>query len=511
MIVEFIGCSGAGKTSLAEGLRRRIQPSGRPILSADLIRDRPGLRWMRDPSMINLAADVISFPSFVRAYGRDGDFVQFAFDRLRRHAPTTFAKYNYRLNIVRKVGVHELARRASKHKTVLIDEGVMLSAYQLFVYSDAPYADVDLDRFARLVPMPDRIVYVKAPLDLLVERAIRRPDPRRELAGRKRHEVADRLARAAELFEALAARDAINERLQTVEIGDDSREGSEEAVRQIAAGIDEGVDPKRSIAASAPPRHPAKEPAIAGGAETRRMHVRSIAFVGSEASGKSTILNEVETWLGRDREVRRIHAGKPPSTLLTFIPHTLLPTFRALFPEQRLLRVEAKMEEEPSARGDYPLLFAFRSVMLAYERRALINGALRRSRKGTIVLSDRYPSDTGGAPDGPQLGHLPLPSGRPSARGVLAALEGRLYRDIPPPDIVFHLSAPLEVTLARNAIREKREPEGYVRLRHAMSADLRFGGSAVHRIDTDKEFESVVVEIKDAIREALDGSDPGAS
>jgi len=75
MIVEFIGCSGAGKTSLAEGLRRRIQPTGRPILSVDLVRDRPGLRWMRDPSMINLAADVISFPSFVRAYGRDGDFV----------------------------------------------------------------------------------------------------------------------------------------------------------------------------------------------------------------------------------------------------------------------------------------------------------------------------------------------------------------------------------------------------------------------------------------------------
>jgi hypothetical protein len=44
-----------------------------------------------------------------------------------------------------------------------------------------------------------------------------------------------------------------------------------------------------------------------------------------------------------------------------------------------------------------------------------------------------------------------------------------------------------------------------------MSADLRFGGSVVHRVDTDKEFESVVVEIKDAIREALDGSDPGAS
>jgi len=76
--------------------------------------------------------------------------------------------------------------------------------------------------------------------------------------------------------------------------------------------------------------------------------------------------------------------------------------------------------------------------------------------------------------------------------------------------MVFHLSAPLEVTLARNAHRQKREPEGYVRLRHAISTDLRFDGSAVHRIDTDRAFERGVVEIKDAIREAIDGSDPSA-
>jgi thymidylate kinase len=484
MIVEFIGCSGAGKTSLAEEVRRRSHASRRAILSVDLVRDRAGLRWMTDPSMINLAADVISFPSFVRAYGRDGEFVRFAFDRLRRYAPSTFAKYNYRLNIVRKVGVHELARRASDRRTILVDEGVLLSAYQLFVYSDAPYRDVDLDRFARLVPMPDRIVYVRAPLDLLVERAMRRPDPRRELAGRSRNQVADRLARAVELFEGLAVREAVRERLLIAEITDDSREGFEEAVQQVLVGLG------------------------GGDAETPRTPVRSIAFVGSEASGKSTILNQVEAWLGRDHQVRRIHAGKPPSTWLTFLPHVLLPAFRTLFPEQRLLRVEAKMEEDPATRGGYPLLFAFRSVMLAYERRALILGALERSSGGTIVLSDRYPSGTGGAPDGPQLGHLPLPSGRPSARHVLAALEGRLYRDIPAPDIVFHLSAPLEVTLARNAHRQKREPEGYVRLRHAISADLRFDGSVVHRIDTDRAFESVVIEIEDAIREAIDGCDP---
>lgn len=224
-----------------------------------------------------------------------------------------------------------------------------------------------------------------------------------------------------------------------------------------------------------------------------------IAFVGSEATGKSTILNEVEGWLGRSHRVRRVHAGKPPSTPITFLPHVLLPALRAVFPEQRTLRVEERYEDGEGATGKtYPLLFGVRSVMLAYERRSLLVRAAR-SGIGTVVLSDRYPSEASGAPDGPQLAHLPIPSGRFSLRRALARMEGRLYRDIPAPDMVFHLSAPLEVTLARNAARDKHEPEDYVRFRHALSSKLRFEGTPVFPIDTDRDLDVVIKEIEGVI------------
>jgi thymidylate kinase len=479
MIVEFIGPTGSGKTTLARGLVRR-GVGARPVrMATDLLTDRLGLRWIDNAHAINLLADVTALPSFIRSLDRDREFLRFAFDRLRRHAPSTFARLNYMRNMVRKLGMHEMTRRADPGTTFLVDEGIILTAYQLFVYSDAPFTQADLERFGRLVPLPDLIVHVKAPIDVLLRRAVARPDRRRELAHEDEEEVKRWIVRAAEVFDALAEVEPIRDRLVTIEVADDEPEGLDAAILEV-----EGSLTRADLALDE------------GGSERR---ATLIAFVGSEATGKSTILSEVESWLGRSHRVRRVHAGKPPSTPITFVPHVLLPAIRALFPEQRTLRVEERYEDDhASTRKTFPLLFGVRSVMLAYERRALISRAIRSGR-GTVVLSDRYPSDTSGAPDGPQLAHLPMPSGRFSVRRVLARLEGRLYRDIPAPDMVFHLTAPLGVTLARNAARDKREPEDYVRFRHALSSRLRFDGAPVFPIDTDRDLALVVQEIEGVI------------
>jgi thymidylate kinase len=478
MIVEFIGATGAGKTTLARALVRRS--SAQPVrMATDLLTDRPGRRWIRNPHAINVLADVTALPSFVRALDRDRDFLRFAFDRLKRHAPSTFAKLNYKRNMVRKLGMHEMMKRADPGTTFLVDEGTILTAYQLFVYSDAPFTQPDLERFGRLVPLPDVIVSVKAPIDVLLKRAMTRSDRRRELTQNDEDEMRRWIVRAVELFDALAETGPIRDRLVTVEIADDEPESLDAAILEVERSLAREVVPSIE--------------------RTRPGRATLIAFVGSEATGKSTILNEVEGWLGRTQRVRRVHAGKPPSTPITFVPHVLLPAIRRLFPEQRTLRVEGRNEDgDGSTRKTYPLLFGVRSVMLAYERRALISRAVRAGR-GTVVLSDRYPSDTSGAPDGPQLAHLPMPAGRFSVRRVLARMEGRLYHDIPAPDLVFHLSAPLEVTLARNAARDKREPEDYVRFRHELSTRLRFDGAPVYPIDTDRDLELVVKEIEGVI------------
>ena len=224
-----------------------------------------------------------------------------------------------------------------------------------------------------------------------------------------------------------------------------------------------------------------------------------IAFVGSEATGKSTIIAEMERRLHDDHLVWQIHVGKPPATLLTSIPHVLLPTLRAVFPGQRSTRLRA----DSGASGDHdtrsvPLMFAVRSAMLAYERRSVLRRAARRARDGSIVLCDRFPTPNG--PDGPQLQDA-LVTG-PLARW-LQRVEGRCYRSIPPPAAVVRLTAPLEVTLARNASREKVEPEDYVRRRYAASQALRFDGLNVCSVDTDRSISEAMDDVEAVIRRAV--------
>lgn len=228
-----------------------------------------------------------------------------------------------------------------------------------------------------------------------------------------------------------------------------------------------------------------------------------IAFVGSEATGKSTVIEEIARWLGQHFTVRRIHAGKPPSTPITVLPHAALPALRALLPDQRSTRVDARIRTGVARADDertYPLAFTLRAVMLAYERRALLTRAFAHAANGAIVLSDRYPSSDVNAPDGVQLAHL---SAADPLRQWLASVESRIYAEIPPPDVVIHLTAPLDVTLERNANRAKTEPEDYVRLRHSAAASLEFDRTRVYKLDSSYPLSDVIRQVKEIIWDSL--------
>ena len=231
-----------------------------------------------------------------------------------------------------------------------------------------------------------------------------------------------------------------------------------------------------------------------------------IAFVGPEATGKSTLLRETRRWLGEYLRVEQINAGKPPSTILSAGPNLLLPALRALLPTYRSGYIEthpaAENSAEQSQKG-YPLIFGLRSALLAYERRALLKRAFARAANGAIVLCDRYPSQVSGAPDSPQLAQFHVARRRSPVRNLLANAERRLYQQIPAPDLVIALSVPLDLAIQRNKTRGKEEPEDFVRRRHAQSSQLVFASAPVFRISTDRPLNDTVADIKKVIWQAL--------
>ena len=67
-----------------------------------------------------------------------------------------------------------------------------------------------------------------------------------------------------------------------------------------------------------------------------------IAFVGPEATGKSTLLTETRHWLSEHFVIGQIHAGKPKSTPLTMLPNVLLPLLRSALPQYRPSKVQTR-------------------------------------------------------------------------------------------------------------------------------------------------------------------------
>jgi len=227
-----------------------------------------------------------------------------------------------------------------------------------------------------------------------------------------------------------------------------------------------------------------------------------IAFVGAEATGKSTLLSETRRWLGEHFVIEQIHAGKPKSTLLTVLPNFFLPILRSGLPTYRPSKIVtnyAPAEQAQKSPKVYPLISAIRSVFLAYDRRALLSRAFARAANGSIVLCDRYPSMSKGAPDGPQLQQFVIDPKRYPIQSWLARTEKRLYQEIPSPDMVISLYVPLEVALLRNKNRGKEEPEDYVRFRHSLASNLEYGNAPVYKINTDQPLDTTVLEVKKTI------------
>jgi thymidylate kinase len=233
VIVEFVGCTGAGKSTLARQVCAYTTRADRAVIGSDIVLARPPFQGVRNEQAANVIQDVAGLPYFLGAAHRDWPFLKLSGHLLREHAPSRFDEVLNTRSVMRRIGMFELARHHAHGRTVLIDEGTVLIAYHLFVYSTAGSDGTDVDRFAALVPLPDRIVYVKAAVPVLVERARSRPNRRRQLAGLPPEGVAAWIRRAADVFDRVTAAPRLSDRVVVV----DNTSSDPQVRRRLAADL----------------------------------------------------------------------------------------------------------------------------------------------------------------------------------------------------------------------------------------------------------------------------------
>ncbi len=237
-----------------------------------------------------------------------------------------------------------------------------------------------------------------------------------------------------------------------------------------------------------------------------------IAFVGADATGKSTLVTETGRWLGDTFAVKVIHTGKPPSTWLTAPANLALAFIRKRsdsqsvghFTNQKTFSTDSNLAQH-SFKGLASILYAMRALVLAWDRQQLILKSRRRAAEGEIIVCDRYPSNITGAMDSPCLVEESRKSGPVVAiYNRLVQLEKQLYRRIPPPDIVLRLKVSLETALQRNRARNGQDKEVYLEARHRQSQQWQMPGTgSIYAIDTEQTLEETIRTVKEAVWKSL--------
>lgn len=236
MIVEFIGSTGSGKTTLISEVHRCLTKTGRVTTSIDLATGLLGLRGVTNPTLQNLAMEFVSLPVFILALHRHNKFIGHTVKIFWRNTGFSMQTIHNLRSLVRKIGMYEITKHLGKDQIILVDEGPILAAH-MFVPAGNIYTLEEITRFTDLLPLPDLIVYIRASVDILMERTLRRADPPREIEVKNLTRMEAYIKRTVTLFDQLTQAKNLQTRLLVIESLDIADPGFNQVIDSIHQAI----------------------------------------------------------------------------------------------------------------------------------------------------------------------------------------------------------------------------------------------------------------------------------
>ncbi|HEU4527390.1 MAG TPA: nucleotidyltransferase family protein [Actinomycetota bacterium] len=220
-----------------------------------------------------------------------------------------------------------------------------------------------------------------------------------------------------------------------------------------------------------------------------------VAIVGGDGAGKSTVVEDLTEWLGKDFRTLSVHLGKPPRSALSDVVKgamTLAASVkRSPTPSGRALRASVAADGGASMTPRTAVRLAW-EVLTARDRYRAYRHARRAASNGAIVVCDRFPLAQVRQMDGPVSVGLRESARRARLVGLLSEREQRYYARIAQPDILVVLRVDPDV-----AVERRREaPEEVLRQRSEEIWAIDWSTTPAIVIDAGRPKDEVLARVR---------------
>jgi hypothetical protein len=227
----------------------------------------------------------------------------------------------------------------------------------------------------------------------------------------------------------------------------------------------------------------------------------TVAFVGADGAGKSTVIAQIVKWLSWRLVVHTCYMGSSRPSAGTRVWKYAGDAVQLAAAVSRRLLGPRSVPARLAARAEL-LCDHLRYLGDARDRLRRFEESRRAAARGAVVVYDRYPlvrvEVDGRRLDGPRIRascHMPI--SRLSA--WLAAAEERAYRRIQPPDHVFVL----HVSPAVSQARKPGHPAERIEAKSRALRSIVPNGFGLTEVDADRPLDDVLLSVKRALWEML--------
>lgn len=234
----------------------------------------------------------------------------------------------------------------------------------------------------------------------------------------------------------------------------------------------------------------------------------SVAFIGQDGSGKSTVTEEIKKWLNWKIEANRFYLGSGEhynSLLKRIISHgvSIKHKHDCVSTSPGVNSIPQKKRKKGIRSFISTVLVSWNMLRIAKRAYRVLLAAEKYKRRGGIPLYDRFPQiQFEGIYDGPRIANYYKKTGLDFYLvRLIARREYSLFRKIQQwqPEVVFKLILPPEESIRRKPI----ENLDNVIQKHRVTQELVFPDSRVFTVDATQDYNNEILFIKRQIWESV--------